>query len=31
VVLSDIDFTRDSAYDPTYRYHRYDQYTTAKS
>jgi capsular exopolysaccharide synthesis family protein len=31
VVLSDIDFNRDSAYDPTYRYHRYDQYTTAKS
>ena len=31
VVLSDIDFARDSAYDPTYRYHRYDQYTTAKS
>ncbi|MGH7578659.1 MAG: polysaccharide biosynthesis tyrosine autokinase, partial [Gemmatimonadales bacterium] len=31
VVLSDIDFARDSVYDPTYRYHRYDQYTTAKS
>jgi tyrosine-protein kinase Etk/Wzc len=31
VVLSDIDFARDAAYDPTYRYHRYDQYTTAKS
>lgn len=31
VVLSDIDFARDTAYDPTYRYHRYDMYTTAKS
>jgi capsular exopolysaccharide synthesis family protein len=31
VVLSDIDFARDAAYDPTYRYHRYDMYTTAKS
>jgi len=31
VVLSDIDFARDSAYDPTYRYHRYDQYTADKS
>jgi succinoglycan biosynthesis transport protein ExoP len=31
VVLSDIDFARDAVYDPTYRYHRYDQYTTAKS
>jgi capsular exopolysaccharide synthesis family protein len=31
VVLSDIDFARDSAYDPTYRYHRYDVYTSAKS
>jgi capsular exopolysaccharide synthesis family protein len=31
VVLSDIDFNRDAAYDPTYRYHRYDMYTTAKS
>jgi capsular exopolysaccharide synthesis family protein len=31
VVLSDIDFARDAAYDPTYRYHRYDRYTTAKS
>jgi capsular exopolysaccharide synthesis family protein len=31
VVLSDIDFTRDAAYDPSYRYQRYDQYTTAKS
>jgi tyrosine-protein kinase Etk/Wzc len=30
VVLSDIDFARDIAYDPTYRYHRYDQYTTAE-
>ena len=31
VVLSDIDFARDAAYDPTYRYHRYDIYTAAKS
>jgi capsular exopolysaccharide synthesis family protein len=31
VLLSDIDFTRDAAYDPSYRYQRYDQYTTAKS
>ncbi len=30
VVLSDIDFARDMAYDPTYRYHRYDQYVSAK-
>lgn len=26
VVLNDIDFDRDAAYDPAYRYYRYDQY-----
>ena len=30
VVLSDIDFSRDAAYDPTYRYHQYS-YSNAKS
>ena len=30
VLLSDIDFDREVTYDPTYRYHRYEQYTTAK-
>jgi capsular exopolysaccharide synthesis family protein len=29
VLLSDIDFAREATYDPTYRYHRYEQYTTA--
>jgi succinoglycan biosynthesis transport protein ExoP len=29
VLLSDIDFAREATYDPTYKYHRYEQYTTA--
>jgi capsular exopolysaccharide synthesis family protein len=28
VVLNDIDFKRDAAYDPTYRYQDYEQYTS---
>jgi len=31
VVLNDIDFKRDAAYDPTYRYHNYHQYLSSVS
>ncbi len=31
VVLNDINFRRDAAYDPTYRYHNYDQYLSSVS
>src|SRR4051794_11503132 len=31
VVLNDINFRRDATYDPTYRYHNYDQYLSSVS